>query len=150
MRKYTRQRKILELIESKEIKTQEELLYFLKKAGIDVTQATVSRDIKELGLVKVTTENGEYKYAVVENNKESTRERLIKIFRSSVLELDVAGHIIVIKTLPGGAQICGSAIDNLEINGIIGTIAGDDTIFAAVDRDDNIENVMKVLQTLLN
>ncbi len=150
MRKYTRQRKILELIDVKEIETQEELSESLEEVGIDITQATISRDIKELGLVKVIADNGRYKYASIEDNKEATKERLLKTFRNSILKFEIAGNIIVIDTLPGAAQICASAIDSFEIEGIAGTIAGYDTIFTAINSIDKIDKVIEELQTLLN
>lgn len=150
MKKYTRQRKILEIIENYDIETQEELAVFLKKAGIEITQATISRDIKELRLVKVLTQNGRYKYAVVDDRLEGTTDRLITIFRNSVISLDIAGHIIVVKTLPGAAQVCGSAIDSLRLKGIVGTLAGDDTIFIAVSDVEDIDFIIKTFQSILN
>ncbi len=150
MRKYTRQRKILELIDNKEIETQEELSENLEKIGIDITQATISRDIKELGLVKVITDSGRYKYSAIEDNRESSKERLMKVLKSSIINFGVAGHIIVIKTLPGAAQICGLAIDSFELEGIVGTIAGHDTLFVAVDDINNVDKVIEKLKTLLN
>ena len=101
MKKYTRQRIILDLIENVEIETQEELADHLLKRGIDITQATISRDIKELRLVKVLTSSGKYKYATMDSQHEGANERLAKIFKSSVLNVSKAGNIIVIKTLPG-------------------------------------------------
>jgi len=150
MKKYTRQRKILEIIENYDIETQEELAEFLKKAGIDITQATISRDIKELRLVKVLSKNGRYKYAVVEDNFEGTTDRLITIFRNSVVSFDIAGHLVVIKTIPGAAQVCASAIDSLRLEGIVGTIAGDDTIFIAASDEESIELIIKTFQSVLN
>lgn len=150
MRKYTRQRKILELIHSKEIETQEELSGNLEEIGINITQATISRDIKELGLVKVITDSGRYKYASIEDSKEGTKERLIKIFKSSVINFEIAGHIIVVKTLPSSAQICGLAIDSFEIEEIVGTVAGYDTLFVAINDIGKVDKVIKELQTLLN
>ncbi|WP_077367665.1 arginine repressor [Anaerosalibacter sp. Marseille-P3206] len=150
MKKYTRQRKILEIIENYDVETQEELAEFLKKAGIDITQATISRDIKELRLVKVLSKNGRYKYAVVEDNLEGTTDRLITIFRNSVVSYDIAGHIVVIKTIPGAAQVCASAIDSLKLEGIVGTLAGDDTIFIAASDVESIELIIKTFQSILN
>ncbi len=106
MKKYTRQTKILELISKKEIETQEELADGLKAMGIDVTQATISRDIKELRLVKVMSKNGKYKYATIGQSQEGITDRLNKIFENSVVSIDNALNIIVLKTIPGAAQIC--------------------------------------------
>lgn len=150
MKKYTRQRKILEIIEKYDVETQEELAEILKRAGIEITQATISRDIKELRLVKVLTKNGTYKYAVVDDRLEGTTDRLITIFRNSVISLDIAGHIVVLKTLPGAAQVCGSAIDSLKLNGVVGTLAGDDTVFVAVGNDKDIDLIVKTFQNVLN
>lgn len=150
MKKYARQRKILELIEAYEIETQEELSEHLKRTGIDITQATISRDIKELRLVKVLSKSGKYKYAVMDENIEGATERLIKIFKSSIIGFDIAGHILVIKTLPGAAQVCASAIDTLKVEHVVGTIAGDDTIFIAVSDMEYVDSVVKTFQGLLN
>lgn len=150
MKKYARQRKILELIEAYEIETQEELSEHLKRTGIDITQATISRDIKELRLVKVLSKSGKYKYAVMDENIEGATERLIKIFKSSIIGFDIAGYILVIKTLPGAAQVCASAIDTLKVEHVVGTIAGDDTIFIAVSDMKYVDSVVKTFQGLLN
>ena len=149
MKKYTRQRIILDLIENIEIETQEELADYLLEKGIEITQATISRDIKELRLVKVLTSNGKYKYATIDNQYEGANERLAKILKSSVLSVDRAENIIVIKTLPGAAQVCASAVDNFKIEGIVGTIAGDDTIFIVISRSDMVESALNNIQNLL-
>lgn len=149
MKKYARQSKILELIESNEIETQEELAESLKGVGIDVTQATVSRDIRELKLVKVSSRSGKYKYASMDQNSEGTSDRLIKIFKNSIISVNTAGHMLVIKTIPGAAQICASAVDSLGIEEIIGTIAGDDTIFIAVGSYDKVKDILKDFNSLL-
>lgn len=126
--KYNRHAKILEIIESFEIETQEELTNKLKEAGIDVTQATVSRDIKELRLIKTLTQDGKYKYEQRSNVDNILTNRLITIFTESFVFGDYANNIVIIKTLPGMAQASASAIDSLKWTEIIGTIAGDDTI----------------------
>lgn len=149
MKKYNRQAKIIELIKTFEIETQEELTHKLKKLGIDVTQATVSRDIKELRLVKVLSKNGKYKYEAIDNNKEAVSERLIKIFNSSIVSINTAGHLLVLKTLPGAAQISASAIDVLDIEDIAGTIAGDDTIFVAVKDITRIDEIVDTFYKML-
>ena len=149
MKKYTRQRIVLDLIENVEIETQEELADYLLEKGIEITQATISRDIKELRLVKVLTSNGKYKYATIDNQYEGANERLAKILKSSVLSVDRAENIIVIKTLPGAAQVCASAVDNFKIEGIVGTIAGDDTIFIVISRSDMVESALNNIQNLL-
>ncbi|WP_312812208.1 arginine repressor [Sedimentibacter sp.] len=143
MKKYTRQTKILELISKKEIETQEELADGLKAMGIDVTQATISRDIKELRLVKVMSKNGKYKYATIGQSQEGITDRLNKIFENSVVSIDNALNIIVLKTIPGAAQICASAIDYMGVDDIVGTLAGDDTVFVAIRTMDDIEKVLE-------
>lgn len=150
MKKYARQSKILELIENNEIETQEELADYLKKLGIDVTQATVSRDIRELRLIKTLAKSGKYKYVAMGQNVEGTTDRLIKIFKNSIVSVEVAGHLLVIKTLPGAAQISGSAVDSLGIEEIVGTIAGDDTIFIAVSDANKILEIREMFLKLLN
>jgi transcriptional regulator of arginine metabolism len=126
--KYSRHAKILELIETNIIETQEELAEKLKASGIEVTQATVSRDIKELRLIKVTTGNGHYKYAQINHMENGVSVKLLTIFSESFISSDYANNIVVVKTLPGMAQAAASAIDSLKWFEIVGTIAGDDTI----------------------
>ncbi|QQY80622.1 ArgR family transcriptional regulator [Keratinibaculum paraultunense] len=149
MNKYTRQRIILNLINKYEIETQEELAEHLLKQGIDITQATISRDIKELRLVKVLTNTGKYKYATIDTSHKGIYQRLNNIFKSSVLNVEVAENIVVVKTLPGAAQVCASAIDNFNIEGVVGTIAGDDTIFVAIQNIDLMDHVLTSIQNLL-
>lgn len=143
MKKYTRQTKILELISKKEIETQEELADGLKAMGIDVTQATISRDIKELRLVKVMSKNGKYKYATIGQSQEGITDRLYKIFENSVVSIDNAMNIIVLKTIPGAAQICASAIDYMGVDEIVGTLAGDDTVFVAIRSLESVDHVLE-------
>ena len=150
MKKYARQSKILELIESNEVETQEELAEYLKQLNIDVTQATVSRDIRELRLVKVLSRSGKYKYAPINQNTEGTTSRLIKIFKNSIVSVNIAGHMLVVKTLPGAAQICASAVDSLGIEDIAGSIAGDDTIFVAISDIERVKEIASTLKSLLN
>ncbi len=142
MKKYTRQTKILELISKKEVETQEELADGLKAMGIDVTQATISRDIKELRLVKVMSKNGKYKYATIGQSQEGITDRLYKIFENSVVSIDNAMNIIVLKTIPGAAQICASAIDYMGVDDIVGTLAGDDTVFVAIRSLEQVDYVL--------
>lgn len=150
MKKYARQSKILELIDSNEIETQEELAEYLKRINVEVTQATVSRDIRELRLVKVLSGSGKYKYAPINQNNEGTTDRLIKIFKNSIVSVSIAGHMLVVKTLPGAAQICASAVDSLGLEDIAGSIAGDDTIFVAISDIDRVKEIASNLKSLLN
>ena len=138
--KAQRHTKIIELINSNNIETQEELTSLLKANGFDTTQATVSRDIKELRLVKVTDSNGNYKYAVksdVDDLKLSAK--FSRILEETVLRIEVSTSFVVIKTYPAMAQAAASAIDNMNWEEIVGTIAGDDTIFVALKTIEDAE-----------
>ncbi|KUO70222.1 MAG: ArgR family transcriptional regulator [Clostridia bacterium BRH_c25] len=147
--KISRHAKILEIIERHPTETQEELAEELKKCGYNITQATVSRDIKELKLVKVLDENGIYKYATMREQDSMLNERLVKVFAESVLSVDFAGNIIVIKTFSGAANAACEAIDVLDFKEMVGTIAGDDTIFVLVRSHDNVEVVIDKLKKLM-
>ncbi|MDR0886069.1 MAG: arginine repressor [Clostridiales Family XIII bacterium] len=136
--RYSRQNKILELIASHEIDTQERLADMLKESGFDVTQATVSRDIKDMGLVKTMTESGGHKYTPASGIAEKTGDRLIKIFRETVVSVAPSLNIIVIKTLQGCANAAAETIDNLGLPSILGSIAGDNTIMIIVDELENV------------
>ncbi|NSW91363.1 MAG: arginine repressor [Firmicutes bacterium] len=126
--KYNRHAKILEIIEKHEIETQEELAEKLKQEGMDVTQATISRDIKELRLVKVLTEDGKSKYASITQSDSEISNKLMRVFAEAFVSGDYANNIVVVKTLPGMAQAAASAIDSLKWPEIVGTIGGDDTV----------------------
>lgn len=126
--KYSRQGKILEIIENEEIETQEEIADKLKELGMDVTQATISRDIKELRLIKVMTAEGRYKYAPFSKTENVVLNRLMTIFSEAYVSSDYANNIVIVKTLPGMAQASASAIDSLGWTEILGSIAGDDTV----------------------
>jgi transcriptional regulator of arginine metabolism len=128
-----RQHKILEIIRRQHIETQEELSGELKKCGYKATQATISRDIKELGLIKTPGENNEFYYTRPgENRLPRSGERLKRLFLDSVLSLNASENLIIIKTNPGGAQGVASAIDQAGWDEIIGTVGGDDTILVVV------------------
>ena len=126
--KYNRHAKILEIIENYDIETQDELVAKLKEHGMDVTQATVSRDIKELRLVKVTSSDGRARYKAMSNDTGVISDRLLTILREGYVSSDYANNILVVKTLPGMAQAVASAVDSLGWPEVVGTIAGDDTI----------------------
>ena len=128
--KPNRQAKILQLIENKDIETQEQLLNELEACGFSTTQATISRDIKELRIIKELGKNGVYRYSAATKQMENTSAaRLNNIFRQCVTSCDHAQNIVVIKTMPGMASAACSAIDNMEFDMVIGTLAGDDTAF---------------------
>jgi transcriptional regulator of arginine metabolism len=126
--KYNRHAKILEIIDSNEMETQEELAEKLREQGMEVTQATVSRDIKELRLVKVLSGDGRYKYASITKSDNFFSDKLLTIFVQSFVSSDYANNIVIVKTLPGMAQASASAIDAMKWEEVVGTIAGDDTI----------------------
>ncbi|HEX3028254.1 MAG TPA: arginine repressor [Clostridia bacterium] len=126
--KYSRHAKILEIIEKNVIETQEEIAEKLKELGMDVTQATVSRDIKELRLIKVMSEDGRYKYAPFTKSDNLVSNKLLTIFSEAFVSGDYANNIVIVKTLPGMAQAAAATVDSLKWSEIIGTIAGDDTI----------------------
>ena len=126
--KNSRQAEILNIIQSSDIETQEQLLLHLKERGFNTTQATISRDIKELRLVKELTGNGGYRYAASgRRNTGGSETRLRNISKEGFTSVDVAQNIIVLKTMPGLASAVCSALDGMEIEGMVGTIAGDDT-----------------------
>ena len=126
--KSARHNLILEIIEDKDIETQEELAEELKNHGVKVTQATVSRDIKELRLLKVLSENGGYKYATVERAEKGLNERFIRILTESIVNMEAVGNLMVIKTLSASAAAACEAIDSMKWNEVLGTIAGDNTV----------------------
>lgn len=140
--KYNRQAKILELIDKNVVETQEELAEKLKEQGMDVTQATVSRDIKELRLIKVMSEDGRYKYASISQSDASISNKLLTIFTESYVSSDFGNNIVVVKTLPGMAQASASAIDSLRLSDIVGTIAGDDTIMIVCRAEKTAEELV--------
>lgn len=148
--KNKRQRLILELISSQEIETQEELAELLSQHGIEVTQATVSRDIKELGLVKIPTGDNRYRYGQPgERISGALEQRQQRLFRESVIKIAASENIVVIKTLVGSAQGVAAVIDVLDWPEIIGTVAGDDTIIAVASSSKEVKNIVAKLESLM-
>ncbi|AGC69204.1 arginine repressor ArgR [Thermoclostridium stercorarium subsp. stercorarium DSM 8532] len=147
--KYNRHAKILEIIENYDIETQDELVAKLKEYGMDVTQATVSRDIKELRLVKVTSPDGKARYKAMSNDSSVISDRLLTILREGYVSSDYANNILVVKTLPGMAQAVASAIDSLGWPEIVGTIAGDDTIMVVTRAERIAEEMQERFTSLL-
>lgn len=139
---------IREILNNERIATQDDLCLALKKKGYQVTQATVSRDIKELQLVKIADALG-YRYGWPESPKSGVQERMKRIFKDAVLSIDHNEILIVIKTLPGSAQAVGSLIDASMEDNILGTVAGDDTIFVALRNGKAVQQVMAEFQTLI-
>lgn len=147
--KTKRQAQILELINENHIETQEELLFKLKERGFKVTQATVSRDIKELRLLKSLSPDGKYHYTTVAKNASDGRSGFRSFFTNSVVSVKSAQNIIVIKTMAGMAQGVCASLDSMEYDEILGTIAGDDTIFAVSTDSQTALDFAKDLKKLL-
>ena len=147
--KTKRQIKMLELIKKHNIETQEELSDYLQKEGYQVTQATVSRDIRELKLTKVAMSNGRQKYAALTEANEDLSEKYTRVFRDAFVSMDMAQNILVIKTVSGMAMAVAAAIDAMHLHEIVGCIAGDDTIMCAVRSVDDTIAVMSRLRKLV-
>ena len=147
--KSIRHTRIKDIIENKVIETQEELAEELRKKSIDVTQATVSRDIKELMLIKLPTGDGRYRYAFpLEKNVVFSQSRMVRTFQDSVTSIDYSENIIVIKTLPGAANAVASTLDYAKWPEIIGTVAGDDNILAVIKPIQAVEDIVQRLKNL--
>ena len=140
--RYSRQDKILEIISENEIETQDALAEKLAESGFSVTQATISRDIKELQLIKTQSASGRYKYAQAPSAS-GTGNRYHKIFKNTVSSISASGNIIVLKTLSGCANAAGEAIDSMGTDGILGTLAGDNTLFIVVDSPDHVPEIVR-------
>jgi len=147
--KYNRHAKILDIIENHDVSTQDELAEKLRQQGLDVTQATISRDIKELRLVKVMDSEGKTKYAVINNDSGVLSEKLLSVLRGGYVSSDYANNILVIKTLPGMASAVASSLDSLGWMAIIGTIAGDDTIMIITRAERIAEELQEKISQLL-
>lgn len=147
MSKQKRQEKMIELVERQEIETQEELAESLKKAGFPVTQATVSRDIRELKLTKIPTGRGTQKYVVLTNHESRLSDKYIRVLREGFISMDNAQNILVIKTVAGMAMAVAAALDAMKLDEIVGSIAGDDTIMVAVRSVEDTYAVMEKLRS---
>lgn len=141
--------KILELIQKNDIETQEELLDYLNGEGYRVTQATVSRDIRELKLTKVAVRNGRQKYAVLAENTNDMMEKYTRIFQNGFVSMDMAQNILVVKTVPGMAMAVAAALDSMDCHEIVGSIAGDDTIMCAVRTVEDTVTLMERLRKIV-
>ena len=147
--KAARHAMILELIESHDIETQDDLAEMLKGQGVTVTQATISRDIKELRLIKVLNESGSYKYATVDKAEMGLRDKFRRIFAHSVISMTSAANLVIVKALSGAAQGATEAIDSFKLPEIAGTLAGDNTIFIAVKDPKFSQDVIKKLYGIM-
>ena len=144
--KSSRHSKILEIISEYPIETQDELLSLLKTEGYKVTQATISRDIKDLRLVKTLGSDGKYRYTEAQASSSDIRSNFDQLFLSSVVSMDLAQNIVVIKTLSGMANAVCAALDSTGNSAIVGTIAGDDTIFVACRTDEHARSLVSTLK----
>lgn len=147
--KTRRQAKILELISKNDVETQEELSDYLEAEGYQVTQATVSRDIRELKLTKLPMSNGRQKYVALVETDEDMSEKYTRIFRDGFLSMDMAQNILVIKTVSGMAMAVAAALDAMHLHEIVGSIAGDDTIMCAVRSYEDTITVMSRLRKIV-
>ena len=147
--KTKRQLKMLELIKKHDIETQEELAAYLKEEGFEVTQATVSRDIRELKLSKIATGNGKQKYIILKNDDSHLGDKYIRVLRDGFVSMNMAQNILVIKTVQGMAMAVAAALDAMKFPEIVGCIAGDDTIMAAIKSTDETKVVIDKINEIL-
>ncbi|MBM6918184.1 arginine repressor [Intestinimonas butyriciproducens] len=148
--KFQRQAAIIDLISNHEIDTQEELTARLREMGFHSTQATISRDIKELRLIKIASSNGGYKYSIAESEQDSGFvPRVRNIFRECVIKVDVAQNLVVIKTITGMANAAAFALDTMKIGEIVGTIAGDDNVLIILRDNDSAQNFFEQTKEML-
>jgi transcriptional regulator of arginine metabolism len=148
--RYSRQNKIIELIETIDIDTQDHLSELLRESGFDVTQATISRDIKELQLVKTLTPSGRYKYAQAESMNHPITERFTKILKETVQTVSSSGNIIIVKTLSGCGSAAAEALDHLNYAHLLGSVAGDNTFFILVDDPENVAGIVNSLKGIID
>lgn len=151
MARSSRQNKILEIIASDIVETQEDLVTKLHQVGLNVTQATVSRDIKELGLIKRLDEaSSKYKYVFIDHDDNRVNSKAINVFKHLVKSIDSANNLVVIRTLTGSANAAAEVIDNLNNQNILGSIAGDDTILLILRTTEAVPEILKVLNNFLD
>ena len=148
--KGNRHQKIIELVDNYNIETQEELAEKLKEEGYQVTQATVSRDIRALKLSKVSCGNGKQKYIAIKQDDAGLNDKYIRVLKDGFVSMDKAQNILVIKTAPGLAMAVAAAIDALEFSEVVGCIAGDDTIMIAVRTIEDTRNLMDKIHKLMD
>lgn len=147
--KINRHAKIIELINTYQIGTQEELAEYLNREGFKVTQATVSRDIRNLKLTKVPAENGRQRYVARQENENLMSERYIRVLREGFISMDMAQNILVVKTVSGMAMAVAAAIDALKWNEVVGCIAGDDTVMCAIRSSEDTITVMDKIRKIV-
>ena len=140
--KASRQAKIIEIIENNDVETQDELTEKLLEAGFSSTQATISRDIREMKLTKLAVPGGKQKYVVLKNQEQSNQIRYRRVLQDGILSMEAAQNIIVIKTVSGLAMAVAAALDSMHIYGVVGSIAGDDTIMCVIRSSDMANEVI--------
>ena len=148
--KAERQEVIRNILNEQEIQTQEELAEALRKRGFSVTQATVSRDIREMRLIKLSRSNGGYQYGIHEGNTDiGSNERMIRMLRECMLSVESSGQMIVIKTLSGSANTAAEALDSMDMPDILGSIAGDNTIFLVARAEEKASMIAERVRNLM-
>ena len=147
--KTKRQRKIIELITNYDIETQEELAAKLVEIGFNVTQATISRDIRELNLTKIATKGGKQKYAVQSSSDIVSNSKYMRVLNDGIITMDTAGNILVVKTVSGMAMAVAAALDAMQIKEILGCIAGDDTIMCVVKHAEETDRVKEHIESFI-
>ena len=147
--KTKRQRKIIELITNYDIETQEELAAKLVENGFNVTQATISRDIRELNLTKIATKGGKQKYAVQSSSDIVSNSKYMRVLNDGIITMDTAGNILVVKTVSGMAMAVAAALDAMQIKEILGCIAGDDTIMCVVKHAEETDRVKEHIESVI-
>ena len=149
MSKIKRQQKILDSIKQYETETQEELIAILRNAGFNVTQATVSRDINELQLIKIAGSGKKYRYAQVTQGKSIDNAKFLTLFKAAVVSIEAAQNIVVVKTLISNANPVAATVDSLGYHEIVGSVAGDDTLLIVTHNNEEAANVVAKLNALL-
>ena len=147
--KKNRHRQIVEIINKYDVETQEDLAKYLKESGFDVTQATVSRDIRELKLTKVSNGRGKQRYIVLNQPNAHMEDRFIRVLKDGFVSMDMAQNILVVKTVAGMAMAVAAAIDSLDFPEVVGCIAGDDTIMIAVRTIEDTKNLMEKIHKMV-
>jgi len=147
--KTARQRKLIELIENNDIYTQEDLAKMLNDSGFDVTQATISRDLRDLNITKTSENGGQQKYVTVKEKKSQFNDKLLKVMKAGYISMDYAENIIVIKTSSGMAMAVAASVDALSWSEIVGVVAGDDTILCVIRHKEKVFEVMERLKKML-
>ena len=147
--KTKRQRKIIELITNYDIETQEELAAKLVENGFNVTQATISRDIRELNLTKIATKGGKQKYAVQSSSDIVSNSKYMRVLNDGIITMDTAGNILVVKTVSGMAMAVAAALDAMQIKEMLGCIAGDDTIMCVVKHAEETDRVKEHIESFI-